>query len=347
MSHLLTEDLNRVLRCDIPFKEELFKTRIFITGGTGFIGKWFLETFCRANEEFGLDAQIYVLTRNPRVCSVELNHLIKKNAIHFIEGDIRTFDFFNEDVNWIIHGACDANYDLICQDPFLVMDTIVLGTRRLLEFAKLKQPKRILFLSSGAVYGSLSSSEALLSEEHVGCVNPHHPYAVYSEAKRLAELSLYLAANNYGVQSVIARCFAFVGPFLPLDRHFAIGNFLSDGLSGRKIRVHGDGTAYRSYLYAADMAAWLWKLFFHGKPLHPYNVGSERAYTLEEVANLVGTICGQNVDICLKSDPSRIPDRYVPSTQRAKEDCGLKEWISLEEAILRTANWHRARESLV
>jgi dTDP-glucose 4,6-dehydratase len=152
--------------------------------------------------------------------------------------------------------------------------------------------------------------------------------------------------RQFGIEAKIARCFAFVGPLLPLDAHFAAGNFLRDGLAGGPIRVRGDGTAYRSYLHAADLMIWLWTILFRGRRSGAYNVGSEEAVSIRELAERVGECCSAEVQVAGRPVPGRAAERYVPSTRRAFEELGLRTWIGLGEAIERTAGWHRAGQPL-
>jgi dTDP-glucose 4,6-dehydratase len=146
-----------------------------------------------------------------------------------------------------------------------------------------------------------------------------------------------------GFEAKIARCWAFCGPHLPLEAHFAIGNFIGDVLAGRAISIGGDGTPRRSYLYAADLAIWLWTMLFRAPALAPINVGSERDVSIRELAEIVAATLAPatQIRIAKQAAPGAAPARYVPSVERAEEMLGLRERVGLEESIRRTFAWHR------
>jgi dTDP-glucose 4,6-dehydratase len=145
---------------------------------------------------------------------------------------------------------------------------------------------------------------------------------------------------------------------MKLDAHFAIGNFIRDHLQGGPIRVHGDGTPLRTYMYASDLMIWLWTILFRGQPCRAYNVGSEDAINIFDLARVVGSMPNQEallnggsgrgdaplaVTIAKMASPGTPPPRYVPSTQRAREELALSCVISLLDAIERTMAWNRKR----
>jgi dTDP-glucose 4,6-dehydratase len=141
----------------------------------------------------------------------------------------------------------------------------------------------------------------------------------------------------------IARCYAIVGPHLPLDTHFAAGNFLGDALAGRTIRIASDGSSVRSYLYASDLAIWLWTILFRAPSMRAYNVGSEDAVTIRELAAITMRAVNPaiTVEVAQPIDPARVPHRYVPSTARARDELGLLQTVSLGDGLRRTAAWHQ------
>jgi dTDP-glucose 4,6-dehydratase len=337
----LEKDLNAILEQGLLLWPDLKGARFFITGGTGFIGTWLLESLVWLNDHLKLDIQAVVLTRNVDTFASKAPHIAAHPNITFLTGDIRTFVFPEGEFSFVIHGATDASAALNTEDPIRMFDTIVEGTRRALDFTVQAGAKNFLFISSGAVYGDQPAHISHWSEsDHNGpdCTNPN---SAYSEGKRAAELLCTLYARQYGIEAKIARCFAFVGPYLPIDSHFAIGNFIRDAIAKKPIYISGDGTPYRSYLYAADLTLWLWTILLRGQTARPYNVGTSQAISIAELAeNVNKTLGGNGIDIMQQPQAGAIPKRYIPSTQRAEIELGLTQTVTLEEAIMKTARWY-------
>jgi len=345
----LSEDLEHILAHTGTMWEELRGKRIFITGGTGFFGCWLLESFLWANTHLGLEAQAVVLSRNPEAFAQKVPHLARHPAISLHQGDVRTFPFPSGEFSHIIHAATEASAKLNAEAPLLMLDTIVEGTRRALDFAVACKAKKFLLTSSGAVYGRQPSEITHLPEDYVGAPDPLDAGAAYANGKRLAEHLCALYSKQHGLETKIARCFAFVGPHLPLDTHFAIGNFIRDVLKGGTIHVNGDGSPYRSYLYAADLAIWLWTILFRAPSCRAFNVGSEENLTITQIARIVGAVIPSQCDISIAKNPiaGKPAERYIPSTQRARAELGLECWIPLKEAIQKTAAWHSCGKNLI
>lgn len=340
---LFPEDLDHVLQHTQGLWEELRGRRVFLTGGTGFFGTWLLESFLWANDQLGLDAQLMVLSRRPESFCQRFPRLSGHPAVGFLQGDVRSFSFPEGPFSHVIHAATDTSAQLYAEHPLVMYETIVAGTQRVLDFARHAGAARLLLTSSGAVYGRQPTEVSHVAEDYVGAPDPMAPASAYGHGKRAAEHLCALYAREYGLATTIARGFAFVGPYLPLDRHFAIGNFLGNVLRGEPIVVQGDGTPYRSYLYAADMAAWLWTILVRGVACRPYNVGSEAEMAIGELAEMVTAVDGHRcpVTILQRPNPAARPARYVPSVQRATSELGLKAWIDLPEAIARTLRWQK------
>ncbi len=342
-SNPLADDLDHVLGATGNLWEELRGKKIFITGGTGFFGCWLLESFIHANARLGLNASATVLTRNPDAFRQKAPHLFSEKSVNCVTGDVRTFDFPEGQFSYIIHAATDASARLNTQDPFLMFETIVEGTKRVLEFSRRCETEKLLLTSSGAVYGRQPSELMHVPEEFQGGPDSTAAQSAYGEGKRVSELLCAIHHERYGLKTKIARCFAFVGPYLPLDIHFAIGNFIRDAMTGGPVKVKGDGTPFRSYMYAADLAIWLWTILFKGEACRPYNVGSEYAMSIGELAFAVAECVKPTVPVAIEKTAmlGRPPQRYVPSIKRASSELGLKIEIQLDDAIKRTIAWYQ------
>ena len=338
----LAADLDHVLAHTEGLWEDLRGKRLFITGGTGFFGHWLLESFIWANHHLDLRASAVVLTRDLNAFRKHSPHLAADPAVDFHIGDIRDFSFPDGDFSHVIHAATtSALATFNNEDPLIKFDTTYGGTRRALDFAARCRAGKFLLTSSGSVYGKQPFNISHLAEDYRGAPDPADPSSALGEAKRAAEFLCSMYSGKYGIDTKIARCFSFVGPYLPLDVHYAIGNFIRDGLRGGPILVNGDGTSHRSYLYAADLAIWLWTILFKAESRGVYNVGSEDDLSIAVLAYTVAQTFDTPVEVRIAKSPA--PDspceRYVPSTKRARTELGVSQTIDLKTAIRRTARF--------
>ena len=288
-----------------------------------------------------LGAEVLVLTRDPRGFAGAAPHVARHVAIKLQAADVKSFDFPRLECTHVLHMATETG---LGGSPAASFQTAVQGTERVLAFAAHSGVRKLLLTSSGAVYGPQPPDCQRLSEEFIGAPRPEDASAGYGHGKRAAEFLCTVAASETGLQTKIARCFAFVGPLLPLDGNFAIGNFIRDALYRDRIEVAGDGTPRRSYLYAADLAVWLWTILFRGESGRPYNVGSEADLSISDLAQLVAEVVrpGLPVRIAEPSSAEKPQARYVPATTRATRELDLQPHVMLDDAVLRTANWYRA-----
>jgi nucleoside-diphosphate-sugar epimerase len=336
------QDLELILEHTALLWEEVRGSRIFLSGGTGFFGCWLVESFCFVNHLLGLGAKATILTRNPEAFAKKCPHLASDTAVTLQAGDVRRFSFPEGEYTYVIHAATEAGAKQTAGAPLEMLSTIIAGTERTLEFAVTHGTRKFLLTSSGAVYGEQPADVTHIPESYAGAPDPVDSANVYAEGKRTAELLCTLYQKTGRLDCKIARCWAFCGPYLPLDQHFAIGNFIGDVLAGRPIQIKGDGTPRRSYLYAADLAVWLWTILFRAPALVPINVGSAHDVSILELAQTVAMTLNPQTEIRVARQvvAGATPLRYVPCVDRAGEVLGLRETIGLEECIRRTAEWY-------
>ena len=345
MKRLPVEDLEHIFDNTQDIWESFRGKSIFLTGGTGFFGKWLLESFIYVNNKLELNAKITTLTRNPEAFLKEYPFYKEHTStVHFVKGDILTYDFnLDQKFQYIIHAATAASESLNKSNPLLMMDTITIGTRSVLDFAITQPIEGFLFVSSGAVYGKQPLDVSNIKEIDSFKIDINNSNAAYSEGKRIAELYCSTYFEKYNLPVKIARCFAFVGPYLPLNTHFAIGNFINNVINNEDIVIMGDGSTTRSYMYASDLSIAIWKILLIGYNNKPYNVGLDTAYTLKEIALILKKNYGNNVQILNmnKDIPKNI---YVPNIDTLINELKIKNFVQIEEAIQKTIEFNTINE---
>lgn len=320
---------------------EIFRRNIMITGASGFVGKWLLISWIVAREEFGAQGQLTCVSRHPTGYPESLYHNALRAEVNFQFTDIRNLASLNlPGINSIIHGATSTTLGLTQTALFETVTTILDGQRAILDFATQNSVQRMLFLSSGAVYGTQPSNKDSLSEGDLTAPDPLNATTGYHEAKRLAENLGAIVAMNGRLEFISARLFAFLAPLLPLDAHYAAGNFIRDVIDGRDIRLTGTGKSFRSYQYGTDLTVWLWTMLRRGDNMRAYNVGSDKALTIERLASLIIQSSGKDLKI-VKSElaVSANDSRYIPNIARARQELGLRNSVQLVSGIERTLSW--------
>ena len=336
MYQLPQKDLNEITK---RLGKDIFALsgkNLFLTGATGFIGKCILESLLWMDEQFDLDIKIYAISRSPNSFYKANPHFLTKKQLFIFESDVRG-DLSKLDIppcHYVIHGATDV---VLQSSPADVFTTCVDGTSKVLSYARTLGCKKFLLLSSGAVYGKHSDEAGGFPETYKGQIDLEAAGSAYALGKQVSEWLANQHKNSMDIN--IVRCFALVGPYLPLDKHFAIGNFIKDAIAGRDIQINGDGTPLRSYLYVSDLCWWLLKILLSNKS-GTWNLGSNEALTISDLADVVRRVLNPNIKVNINGKNQGNFERYIPNISKANFDLGLTPTVSLVEAIQRTADWN-------
>ena len=311
---------------------------LLIIGGTGFFGKSFLDAYKRGLLDKWNIKEIIIISRNVRSFQENYPELCN-SSVQFINEDIGKVDRLPF-ADFVIHAAASSDASRYLINNQKEKDNIISGTLNYCQLApKFNKQSRIVFCSSGAVYGYQSEYFKYLDEDmSFGNIeNLNEVKKSYAFAKRDAEFAIQKLGQS-GLKVSIARCFSFVGKYLPRDQHFAIGNFISDGLARRDIIVKADSKVYRSYMYADDLVEWLLTLADDANINCPiFNVGSDQEIEIRDLAQVVSNFFNVGVKYLSAINSSEI-DRYIPSIEKAQKQLGLKEKFDINKSIMNTAS---------
>jgi nucleoside-diphosphate-sugar epimerase len=320
--------------------DQLDGSRILLTGGSGFVGKWMLQTAKIAQEHSATKIEIVVPTRQLAADHVQTAIAIGCPNVSWVEGDFLNDHLDLGQIDMIIHTATPASAQLNAENPAKMLRINVEAMESVLRYASDNKP--LLFTSSGAVYGTQPQSVSHIAEGEFEPKPPANQLNAYAQGKQIAERMCKEAGSSGQCSPIIARLFAFGGEYLPRDTHFAIGNFIQNALDRQPIAIQGDGRARRSYLYGADMATWLWSALTHGETASPFHIGSEDSVSILVLAQIVARVSGEVLDyvpeitVAKEIDLSESVHQYVPANSDTRKALRVSEWTSLTEMIRRT-----------
>ena len=310
---------------------------LLIIGGTGFFGKSILDAYSRGLLSAWSIEKIIVISRNANKLTSTNPELINDN-VELLDVDITSVDTLPF-ADYVIHAAASSDASRYTSQSDIEKKNIIQGTLNYCRLAtRFHKDSMIVFTSSGAVYGYQPEYVKYLTEDMAfgDIENLDEVKKSYAYAKRDSEFSMQ-ELGRVGLNVSIARCFSFIGKYLPKDQHFAIGNFIADGIAGRDINIKADRKVYRSYMYADDLVRWLMTLAENANPKCPiYNVASDEEVEIKELADIVANIF--NVRIKSSENSTKHIDRYIPSVKKADNELGLRNGYELKKSILMSIN---------
>lgn len=341
-SQVVLKDLQRVSGY-LGDLQDLQGKHLLITGSTGFFGKWLLALVALLNRG-GAGIEVTAVSRAPERFLHDYPEYHRCGWIRWLQADVMTLPQspLERPVDLVIHAATDT-LPGAHGDPIRIFDTILSGARNVMDLALVTGATRVLFTGTGAQYGVINPSRPALEISDSAC-NSLLASSGYAEAKRAQETLAALYADRHGIEVVLTRCFAFSGPGLAMNAHFAIGNFIRDALNNESLVMQSTGRAVRSYLHGADLAVWLLTLLVKGQSGQAYNVGSDQGLSIAELARLVLARVAPQKAIVMPTveQVGSQASYYVPDIQKAKA-LGLDVWTSLDQSIDSMVEWIHER----
>jgi nucleoside-diphosphate-sugar epimerase len=345
MSPLLTpqvsSDMEEVVARSAVDLMNIGQRDVILTGATGFVGHWLSLSYLVARRHLSLPGKLYCIARDPASFSSRLQAAGLTEGFVVVPGDVRNITSAGlPSEASVVHAATPARATLNSQRPLEMIDIIVAGQMNLMNLADELRASSFLFLSSGAVYGRQPHAVPKMKESWEGSPILGDVSNAYHEGKRMAEMIGNSFASMRELKFTSARLFAFLAPFLPLNEHFAAGNFLGNASKGEPIQISSGGGSIRSYQYGTDLAVWLWALLARGRSMCAYNVGSDQEVSIKALAELISRISPGAGKVQITGvDTDANVTRYVPDITLAREELMLTNEVILAEAISRTLNW--------
>ncbi|MEK7557408.1 MAG: NAD-dependent epimerase/dehydratase family protein [Patescibacteria group bacterium] len=351
-SPLIQEDVKTIAENLRELAPRFAGKTLLISGGAGFLGKYFLSTFKYWNDN--------ILDKPLRVISVDNYITGQKDAAFDYEsenimdvwGDVTHPLPVREDIDFIIHAAGLASPVFYQKYPLETIESAVTGAKNLLDLAQ-KNPKLagFLFFSSSEIYGDPAPDAIPTPETYHGNVSSVGPRACYDESKRLSETVCMIYQQKYGVPAKIVRPFNVFGPGMRHDDRRVVPMFAYQALNGQTLTVHGDGHQTRTFCYITDAINGFLRVLLLGKPGEAYNIGNaDNEISMRNFAALFSELVpGAKYQMVPYPDtyPAGEPQRRCPDLTKAREQLGYEAKVSMREGLKRFLDWAKTQEAYV
>lgn len=324
------------------------ESSILVTGATGLIGSYIVDLFLVYNNIYGANISIYAMGRS-RDKLVNRFGESTSDKLFLVEQDVTRPMKLEFKVEYIIHAASNAYPARFNNDPVGTIMGNVQGVYQLLEYGRINNIKRLLFVSTGEVYGQSDSSKDAFEEAYSGYTNPMEVRSCYPESKRMAENLCVAYKKQYNQDCIVARLCHTYGPNVSKGDNRASVQFFSDAMNGKNVVLKSKGTKFRSYCYVADAVSGLLYVLLEGKSGEAYNVANpDIQVSIAQLASAIAEQKGCKVifDISESEMLEETPiEKQILSCDKIN-DLGWKAEYSLEEGIAHTysiweeMNWH-------
>ena len=335
-SHLSIEDeIRELMPALTEVLQDLDGARILISGGTGFVGQWLISALHYARKESPIRFEIDVISRYGRNNS-PFNPEITGSLNWILKDFTKDTELLEEPYSHYVLGSTPSVSSKGSCDLSLVRDATINGTRTILDSIKMQGIlARVINLSSGAA-SSLEFDEPKFEIDACPAEHFIDPAANYAHAKLQSEKLISEASKDGKLSGCNLRLFAFAGPLLALDEHFAVGNFMRDALNRLPISINGNPNTLRSYMYPTDLVRWILRILVSDKT-GTFSVGNPSPVSIAELARTISRITSQS-EVIFPVNNGQFTS-YYPDTSLTESTFDLTLEVDFETSILNWWTW--------
>ena len=339
----IQNDCEQVLAGQLGTLTALKNKSLFMSGANGYVGKWLIELINHLNEHHKFNINIKACATSISQSAKDYPHIFKKKYIDLIDKDIKNLSEIDASVSYVLHLAGNPDNRIHSSNPVKIMKDIILGTTRILDACnRLEKLLNFTHFSSGHVYGQQPFEAMNVNENTFYSSTGTRLLSYYGEAKRASESLVNAYRSQYKIPTTILRPFAFIGPYQLIDRPWAINNFIRDGLYGQSIRILGEPTTIRSYMYPSEMALWTLRAVLNPSEENVFNLGSSDSMDLQSIAQIVEQSFGGHLGVSTNSPPGALnKSKFIPDISKFETVFDLPLKIGTEEAIRKAVTWYK------